>query len=170
MDPPLVRSQERCPQLVSIFISQFSILLHFTFSLPYQDPYFPHGIVDLRYAIACDPVGEKEFRIRTNQKTVLLYADSVPSQEEWVKAVRKVIFKAQNMGDSVKVSANNDMGVLLIFLCRLPYHIPPFWILTSPPPWTSAKPSKSKSLTKKLQAAYPQTRISSRISMIYLLL
>ncbi|KAL1739049.1 hypothetical protein HDZ31DRAFT_69347, partial [Schizophyllum fasciatum] len=27
-----------------------------------SDPYFPHGIVDLRYAISCEPVGEKEFR------------------------------------------------------------------------------------------------------------
>lgn len=69
-----------------------------------SDPYFPHGIVDLRYAISCEPVREKEFRVRTNQKTVLLYADSVPSREEWVKAIRKVIFKAQNMGDSVKIA------------------------------------------------------------------
>ncbi|KAG6844274.1 hypothetical protein H0H87_008223 [Tephrocybe sp. NHM501043] len=48
--------------------------------------------------------GDKGFRIRTNQKTVILSADSVPSREEWVKAIRKVIFKAQNMGDSVKIA------------------------------------------------------------------
>lgn len=47
--------------------------------------------------------GEKGFRLRTNAKTVTLSADSIPSREEWVKAIRKVIFKAQNMGDSVKV-------------------------------------------------------------------
>ncbi|KAJ6604204.1 glycosyltransferase family 1 protein [Mycena vulgaris] len=69
-----------------------------------SDPYFPHGIVDLRYAISCDAVGDKEFRVRTNQRTVLLAAPSVPSREEWVKAIRKVIFKAQNMGDSVKIA------------------------------------------------------------------
>ncbi|KAK7468549.1 Sterol 3-beta-glucosyltransferase [Stygiomarasmius scandens] len=69
-----------------------------------SDPYFPHGIVDLRYAISCDAIGEKDFRLRTNQKTVLLSADSVPSREEWVKAIRKVMFKAQNMGDSVKIA------------------------------------------------------------------
>ncbi|KAG6814047.1 hypothetical protein H0H92_003897 [Tricholoma furcatifolium] len=69
-----------------------------------QDPYFPHGIVDLRYAISCEAEGERGFRIRTNQKTVVLSADSVPSREEWVKAIRKVIFKAQNMGDSVKIA------------------------------------------------------------------
>ncbi|KAL0577594.1 Sterol 3-beta-glucosyltransferase [Marasmius crinis-equi] len=69
-----------------------------------SDPYFPHGIVDLRYAISCEAVGEKGFRVRTHQKTVTLTADSVPSREEWVKAIRKVIFKAQNMGDSVKIA------------------------------------------------------------------
>jgi len=41
--------------------------------------------------------------LRTSQKTVVLSADSIPSREEWVKAIRKVIFKAQNMGDTVKV-------------------------------------------------------------------
>ena len=47
--------------------------------------------------------------MRTNQKVVHLQADSVPSRDEWVKAVRKVIFKAQNMGDSVKVSCTLDL-------------------------------------------------------------
>jgi hypothetical protein len=69
-----------------------------------QDPYFPHGVVDLRYAIACEPHGEKGFRIRTNQKTVNLEADSIPSRDEWVKSIKKVIFQAQNLGDSVKVN------------------------------------------------------------------
>ncbi|KAG2155467.1 glycosyltransferase family 1 protein [Suillus clintonianus] len=69
-----------------------------------SDPYFINGIVDLRYAISCDPSGEKEIRLRTNQKNVLMSADSVPSREEWVKAIRKVIFKAQNSGDTVKIA------------------------------------------------------------------
>ncbi|RXW23861.1 hypothetical protein EST38_g2016 [Candolleomyces aberdarensis] len=69
-----------------------------------SDPYFPHGIVDLRYAVTCESVGEKEFRLRTDQRTVILSADSIPSRDEWVKAIKKVIFKAQNMGDSVKIA------------------------------------------------------------------
>jgi sterol 3beta-glucosyltransferase len=76
-----------------------------------QDPYFPHGIVDLRYAISCDPLREKEIRLRTNQKSITLYADSVPSRDEWVKSIRKVIFKAQNMGDSVKVSLQSVSAI-----------------------------------------------------------
>ncbi|TFK30745.1 hypothetical protein FA15DRAFT_662784 [Coprinopsis marcescibilis] len=69
-----------------------------------SDPYFPHGILDLRYAIACEAVREREFKIKTNQKTIVLSADSVPSRDEWVKSVKKVIFKAQNSGDSVKIA------------------------------------------------------------------
>ncbi|KAA1468468.1 hypothetical protein DENSPDRAFT_794393 [Dentipellis sp. KUC8613] len=69
-----------------------------------SDPYFPHGVVDLRYAISCDPSQEKDIRLRTNNKTIHLSAESVPSRDEWIKAIRKVIFKAQNMGDSVKIA------------------------------------------------------------------
>ncbi|KAJ3548557.1 hypothetical protein NMY22_g1223 [Coprinellus aureogranulatus] len=69
-----------------------------------SDPYFPHGIVDLRYAVTCEPYGDKEFRLRTHQKTVNLSADSVPSRDEWVKAIKKVIFKAQNLGDTVRIA------------------------------------------------------------------
>ncbi|KIJ68687.1 glycosyltransferase family 1 protein [Hydnomerulius pinastri MD-312] len=68
-----------------------------------SDPYFLNGIVDLRYAISCDPAGEREIRLRTNQKTLYLATDSVPSRQEWVKAIRKVIFKAQNMGDTIAI-------------------------------------------------------------------
>ncbi|KAG8901744.1 Sterol 3-beta-glucosyltransferase [Tulasnella sp. 408] len=69
-----------------------------------KDPYFPHGNVDLRYAITCEAEGERDFKLRTNQKTLHLQADSIPSRDEWVKAIKKVIFKAQNHGDSVKIS------------------------------------------------------------------
>lgn len=75
-----------------------------------SDPYFPKGVVDLRYAISCDTVGEKDIRLRTNQKTIRLSADSVPSRDEWVKAIRKVMFKAQNMGDSVKVRIQSPVA------------------------------------------------------------
>ncbi|KZT74902.1 glycosyltransferase family 1 protein [Daedalea quercina L-15889] len=68
------------------------------------DPYFPHGIVDLRYAIDCEPLYEKDIRLRSNQKTIRLSADSTPSRDEWVKAIRRVMFRAQNMGDSVKIA------------------------------------------------------------------
>lgn len=55
-----------------------------------QDPYFPHGVVDLRYAISCEPVSEKDILLKTNQKVVLASADTTASRDEWVKAVQKV--------------------------------------------------------------------------------
>ena len=74
--------------------------------------------------MACEPIGEKDFRLRTNQKTVLLSADSVPSRDEWVKAIRKVIFKAQNSGDSVKVRSYPDgMHVLTGVQIAIPYSL-----------------------------------------------
>ncbi|KAI0639100.1 hypothetical protein C8Q77DRAFT_1045127 [Trametes polyzona] len=69
-----------------------------------SDPYFPHGVVDLRYAISCEPVNQKDIRLRTNQKSIRLSADSAASRDEWVKAIRKVILKVTNMGDSIKIA------------------------------------------------------------------
>ena len=68
-----------------------------------QDPYFPHGVVDLRYTISCEIVDSKSLRLRTSQKSVRLSTDSTANRDEWIKAIRKVAFKAQNQGDSVKV-------------------------------------------------------------------
>ena len=64
-------------------------------------------MLDLRYAISCDAQGEMGLRLRTTQKIVELSADSVPSRDEWVKAIRKVMLKAQNMGDSIKVGRSS---------------------------------------------------------------
>ncbi|KAI8995413.1 hypothetical protein BD414DRAFT_435240 [Trametes punicea] len=69
-----------------------------------SDPYFPHGVVDLRYAISCEPVNQRDIRLRTNQKSIRLSADSVPSRDEWVKAIRRVMLKTANMGDSIKIA------------------------------------------------------------------
>ncbi len=45
-----------------------------------KDPYFPHGVVDLKYAVSCEPTGDKDIHLRTNQKNVLLSADSPPAE------------------------------------------------------------------------------------------
>ncbi|KAG6919582.1 hypothetical protein DXG01_004246 [Tephrocybe rancida] len=104
-----VRAEMPCWLLRSILLQGYmyltnSYLCFFAHMPSREDPYFPHGIVDLRYAISCEAEGDKGFRIRTNQKTIILSADSIPSREEWVKAIRKVIFKSQNMGDCVKIA------------------------------------------------------------------
>ncbi|KAI1207504.1 glycosyltransferase family 1 protein [Annulohypoxylon truncatum] len=77
----------------------------------YKDPsnlYFPHGQIDLSYAISAS-VDEKEkdglsFSVVTNHRTYHLRADSAPSAKEWVKSLQRVIFRSHNDGDSVKIS------------------------------------------------------------------
>ena len=75
------------------------------------DLYFPSGNIDLRYGISAslsetkDKTKEaREFAISTNSRTYHLKADSSASAKEWVKTLRKVIFRSHNDGDSVKIS------------------------------------------------------------------
>ena len=68
-----------------------------------QDPYFPQGNVDLQYAIDCESHEERSFKLRTNRKSYTFIADTSASREEWVKAVRKAMFRTQHEGENVKV-------------------------------------------------------------------
>ncbi|KAE8341698.1 sterol 3-beta-glucosyltransferase [Aspergillus arachidicola] len=80
----------------------------------YTDPsslYFPSGHVDLRYGISASLTEQKDkdkeardFQVTTDQRTYYFRADSSTSAKEWVKALQKVIFRAHNEGDSVKIS------------------------------------------------------------------
>jgi hypothetical protein len=69
-----------------------------------QDPYFPHGNVDLQYAIECEPVDERTIRLLTNRRSYTFYADTSAGRDEWVKAIRKVIFRTQHEGEAVKIA------------------------------------------------------------------
>ncbi|KAK6952586.1 Sterol 3-beta-glucosyltransferase [Daldinia eschscholtzii] len=77
----------------------------------YRDPsnlYFPHGQIDLSYAISAS-IDEREkdglsFSVVTHHRTYHLRADSAPSAKEWVKSLQRVIFRSHNDGDSVKIS------------------------------------------------------------------
>ena len=77
------------------------------------EPYFPSGTIDLRFAISAEAVTEKEadrskegtrFTITTDGRTYNFRADSAASAKEWVRQLNKVIFRASNDGDSVKIS------------------------------------------------------------------
>ncbi|KAI0010732.1 glycosyltransferase family 1 protein [Xylariaceae sp. FL0662B] len=70
--------------------------------------YFPHGQIDLSYAISAS-IDEKDkdgqhFTVVTHHRTYYLRADSAPSAKEWVKSLQRVIFRSRNDGDSVKIS------------------------------------------------------------------
>ncbi|KAI1148161.1 glycosyltransferase family 1 protein [Nemania diffusa] len=70
--------------------------------------YFPHGQIDLRYAISA-AITDKDrdavhFSVATHHRTYHFRADSAPSAKEWVKSLQRVIFQSHNEGDSVKIS------------------------------------------------------------------
>ncbi|KAM0704247.1 hypothetical protein Q7P35_008480 [Cladosporium inversicolor] len=74
--------------------------------------YFPHGSIDLRFAITASLAPEKGksssdttlFTITTENRTYYFKADSSTSAREWVKQLQRVIFRSHNDGDSVKIS------------------------------------------------------------------
>ncbi|KAL7418121.1 hypothetical protein BDY24DRAFT_374148 [Mrakia frigida] len=68
------------------------------------DPYFPHGNVDLQYAIDCEAVDEKTIKLTTNRRSYTFTSDTAASREEWVKAIRKVMFRTQHEGENVKIA------------------------------------------------------------------
>ncbi|KAI1332439.1 glycosyltransferase family 1 protein [Xylariaceae sp. FL0255] len=70
--------------------------------------YFPHGQIDLRYAISVTVTDKDKdavnFSVVTHNRTFHFRADSAPSAKEWVKSLQRVIFRSHNDGDSVKIS------------------------------------------------------------------
>ncbi|KAI1338154.1 glycosyltransferase family 1 protein [Xylariaceae sp. FL0016] len=74
--------------------------------------YFPHGQIDLRYAISANVTDKDKdgvhFSVTTHHRTYNFRADSGPSAREWVKTLQRVIFRSHNDGDSVKISLPID--------------------------------------------------------------
>ncbi|KAG6041518.1 Sterol 3-beta-glucosyltransferase [Claviceps citrina] len=74
--------------------------------------YFPHGQIDLRFAISASIVDKDkeglQFNVVTRYRTYNFKADSAPSAKEWVKSLQRVIFRSHNEGDSVKISLPID--------------------------------------------------------------
>ncbi|EGP86790.1 uncharacterized protein MYCGRDRAFT_20064, partial [Zymoseptoria tritici IPO323] len=74
-----------------------------------HDPYFPLGVVDLRNGISADittKAGEDttEFTLTTQTRVYKYKADTPGSAMEWVKQLRKVMFRCHNDGNAVKIS------------------------------------------------------------------
>lgn len=68
-----------------------------------QDPYFPKGNVSLQYASSCEPIDDTRFKLRTAERSYSFAADTTTNRDDWVKAIRKVMFKVQNEGETVKL-------------------------------------------------------------------
>lgn len=74
-----------------------------------SEPYFPLGVVDLRYAISADLNQDKaknpgDFTVTTAARVYQYRADTALAAKEWVKQLQKIIFRSHNEGDSVKIS------------------------------------------------------------------
>lgn len=79
----------------------------------YDNPstkYFPSGHIDLRTGVSAN-IADREknkdgthFTLVTDKREYMFKADTSTSAREWVKALQKVIFRAHNDGDSVKIS------------------------------------------------------------------
>lgn len=69
------------------------------------DPYFPVDQIDLHYVVAVESSenNPQHFKVQTSSKRYHFSAESQVNQQEWVKALKKVAFRAQNDGESVKV-------------------------------------------------------------------
>lgn len=83
---------------------------NFSYYKSSSEPYFPLGVVDLRYAISAEvstPAKGKDaadFTITTPDRVYYYRADNSLSARDWVKQLQKVIFRSHNEGDSVKLS------------------------------------------------------------------
>lgn len=92
------------------------------------EPYFPNGTVDLHYCTSIDASTKhpKHFSVSTAEKKYSFSADSSASRDEWVKTLRKVLFRCQNEGESVKVCSGIEFCTCWI---RESGSIgsPPFW-------------------------------------------
>jgi sterol 3beta-glucosyltransferase len=102
----LSKSGKRNPKLHRYwFRLRGDVLSYF---LDSQDLYFPHGQIDLRYAISAEITDKDKdgmhFSLTTDHRTYKFRADSAPSAKEWVKCLQRVIFRSHNEGDSVKIS------------------------------------------------------------------
>ncbi|BGP21994.1 Sterol 3-beta-glucosyltransferase [Rhodotorula toruloides] len=85
------------------FVLKDSVLSWFPSS---TDPYFPDGHIDLHYCVAVEPSTKHShhFKVSTSEKRYHFSADSEASRDEWVKAIKKVVFRCQNEGESVKIA------------------------------------------------------------------
>ncbi|GAA5905363.1 hypothetical protein JCM6882_003138 [Rhodosporidiobolus microsporus] len=85
------------------FVLKDSVLSWFPSS---TDPYFPDGHIDLHYCISIEPSTKHShhFKVSTSDKKWHFSADSTASRDEWVKTLKKVVFRCQNEGEAVKIA------------------------------------------------------------------
>ncbi|SNX85601.1 probable UDP-glucose:sterol glucosyltransferase [Melanopsichium pennsylvanicum] len=71
-----------------------------------RDPYFPQGHIDLRKVSAIEPSQnhKERFKVTTPARRFTFLAEDEHSRDAWIVALQKQTFRAQNQGDSVRIS------------------------------------------------------------------
>ena len=89
------------------------------------DPYFPLDQINLHYVTGVQPSKKepKRFKITTATNTYTFQAESEKSKHEWIKVIKKSVFRAQNEGESVKVrvcsmSHKTELDISLVTDCH----------------------------------------------------
>ncbi len=71
-----------------------------------RDPYFPQGHIDLRKVSAVEPSqnNKDRFKVTTPARRFTFLAEDEQSRDAWITALQKETFRAQNQGESVRIS------------------------------------------------------------------
>ncbi|CCG81279.1 Sterol 3-beta-glucosyltransferase [Taphrina deformans PYCC 5710] len=75
-----------------------------------SDLFYPSGFIDLRQAMTAEAdIGTSSstafgFKLVTSEQEYSFSTDTASSCNEWIKTLRKVIFRLKNVGDSVKIT------------------------------------------------------------------
>lgn len=71
-----------------------------------RDPYFPQGHIDLRKVSAVEPSQNHKdrFKVTTPARRFTFLTEDEHSRDAWVAALQKETFRAQNQGESVRIS------------------------------------------------------------------
>ncbi|CBQ72598.1 UDP-glucose:sterol glucosyltransferase [Sporisorium reilianum SRZ2] len=71
-----------------------------------RDPYFPQGHIDLRKVSAVErsSTHKDRFKVTTPARRFIFLTEDEPSRDAWVAALQKETFRAQNQGESVRIS------------------------------------------------------------------
>ncbi|TKY87821.1 hypothetical protein EX895_003402 [Sporisorium graminicola] len=71
-----------------------------------RDPYFPQGHIDLRKvsAIERSNAHKDRFKVTTPARRFTFLTEDEQSRDAWVEALQKETFRAQNQGESVRIS------------------------------------------------------------------
>uniref|UniRef100_V5GF98 Sterol 3-beta-glucosyltransferase n=1 Tax=Kalmanozyma brasiliensis (strain GHG001) TaxID=1365824 RepID=V5GF98_KALBG len=71
-----------------------------------RDPYFPQGHIDLRKVSAIEPSDNHtdHFKVTTPARKFTFLTEDEASRDAWIASLQKETFRAQNQGESVRIS------------------------------------------------------------------